>query len=67
MSVYRDPVRRPLRTVRHLPTDDRGLLDIEGWKILALFIEGRITAEQAVLINGHRVRLERGEARRDAA
>lgn len=61
-----DPVRRPLQTVRQLATTDATLRDVDGWEILAFYLEGRLTAEQAAQANSMRVRLLRGERKRAA-
>lgn len=62
----RDNVRRPTRTATHLRTSDRGLLDIDGWTILAMYLEGKITRSQCQYVNGLRVRIAAGQ-HRDAA
>lgn len=43
------------------------LADIEGWQILALVVEGRITAEQACHVNSVRIRHMRAADRKKAA
>jgi len=44
-----------------------GLRDVAGWQILALYLEGKLTAKQAQAVNSRRVRLLSGDVARERA